>query len=63
MATQKVDLKIGRVEGEWVELLGTREAGSTSDWKAIDTKEAFISANVATLSPGQLVGVATPAAK
>jgi RND family efflux transporter MFP subunit len=60
---QKVDLKIGRVEGEWVELLGTREAGSNSDWKAIDTKEAFISANVATLSPGQPVGVAIPAAK
>jgi RND family efflux transporter MFP subunit len=60
---QKVDLKIGRVEGEWVELLGTREAGSTSDWKAIDTKEAFISANVATLSPGQPVGIAAPAAK
>jgi RND family efflux transporter MFP subunit len=60
---QKVDLKIGRVEGEWVELLGTREAGSTSDWKAIDTKDEFISANVATLSPGQPVGIATPAAK
>jgi RND family efflux transporter MFP subunit len=60
---QKVDLKIGRVEGEWVELLGTREAGSTSDWKPIDTKDEFISANVATLSPGQPVGIATPAAK
>lgn len=60
---QKIDLKIGRVEGEWVELLGTREAGSTSDWKPIDTKNEFIGANVATLSPGQPVGIATPVAK
>lgn len=60
---QKVDLKIGRVEGEWVELLGTREAGSTSDWKPIDTKDEFISANVATLSPGQPVSIAATAQK
>jgi RND family efflux transporter MFP subunit len=60
---KKIDLKIGRVEGEWVELLGTREAGATSDWKPIDTKDEFISANVATLSPGQPVGIAAPAAK
>ena len=60
---QKVDLKIGRVEGEWVDLLGTREAGSTSDWKPIDTKDEFISANVATLSPGQPVSIAATAQK
>ncbi|MFM7095959.1 MAG: efflux RND transporter periplasmic adaptor subunit [Gemmataceae bacterium] len=56
---QKIDLKIGRVEGEWVELLGTREAGTTQDWKPIDTKDEFISANVATISPGQPV-ITTP---
>jgi hypothetical protein len=60
---QKVDLKIGRVEGEWVELLGTREAGATSDWKPIDTKEEFIGANVAILSPGQPVSIAATAQK
>ncbi len=60
---QKIDIKIGRVEGEWVELLGTRESGSTSDWKLIDTKDEFISANVATLSPGQPVGIAAAAKK
>ena len=60
---KKIDLKIGRVEGEWVELLGTREAGVTLDWKPIDTKEEFIGANVSALSPGQPVGIATPAAK
>lgn len=60
---QKIDIKIGRVEGEWVELLGTRESGSTSDWKLIDTNDEFISANVVTLSPGQPVGIAAAAKK
>jgi len=54
---QKIDLKIGRVEGEWVELLGLREAGSTSNWKPIDTQEEFIAGNVSGISPGQPVAI------
>ncbi len=54
---KKVDFKIGRVEGEWVELLSFREDPNSTEWKAIDTQEEFISGNVSGISPSQPVAI------